>query len=69
MQQIICPIDKKPCDPACPDRFTDRPEGGCLMTEAQAHGALVLPQPNGTALIVFGAGQQPGKRPGKRPRR
>ena len=32
MQQIICPVDGQPCEPDCPDRFTDRPEGGCLLS-------------------------------------
>lgn len=28
MKQIICPIDGKPCEKSCPDRYTDRKEGG-----------------------------------------
>lgn len=39
---VICPVDGRPCAPDCPDRFYDRPDGGCLMTELQAHGASVL---------------------------
>ena len=32
MEQIICPIDGKPCEETCPDRYIDRAEGGCFMT-------------------------------------
>lgn len=32
MNDRICPIDGKPCEKDCPDRFTDTPDGGCLLT-------------------------------------
>lgn len=32
METIICPIDGKPCEENCPDRYKDRAEGGCFMT-------------------------------------
>lgn len=32
MNEIICPIDGRPCDPSCPDRYIDHPEGGCILT-------------------------------------
>ena len=32
---IICPIDRRPCDPACPDRYVDQEGGGCFITTAQ----------------------------------
>lgn len=32
MNNRICPIDGKPCEKDCPDRFTDTPDGGCLLT-------------------------------------
>ena len=32
MEPIICPIDGKPCEETCPDRYKDRAEGGCFMT-------------------------------------
>lgn len=35
MNDRICPIDGKPCEKDCPDRFTDTPDGGCLLTPFQ----------------------------------
>lgn len=32
MNEIICPIDGKPCDPACPNRYIDQPGGGCVLS-------------------------------------
>ena len=32
MNDRICPIDGNPCEKDCPDRFTDTPDGGCLLT-------------------------------------
>lgn len=32
MRGIICPIDGCPCDPSCPDRYIDHPDGGCILT-------------------------------------
>lgn len=32
MNEIICPIDGRPCDPDCPDRYIDQPDGGCILT-------------------------------------
>ena len=29
---IVCPIDGKPCDPACPNRYIDQPGGGCVLS-------------------------------------
>ena len=42
MKQIICPIDGKPCEKGCPDRYTDRKEGGCVLTTAQGLGATII---------------------------
>lgn len=42
MTEIICPIDGRPCEETCPDRYTDRPEGGCLLTTAMELGANVI---------------------------
>ena len=30
MSDRICPLDGKPCEKDCPDRFHDTPDGGCL---------------------------------------
>ena len=42
MKQIICPIDGKPCEKNCPDRYTDRAEGGCILSTAQELGAQIV---------------------------
>ncbi len=42
MQQVICPIDNKPCEVDCPDRYRDALEGGCLMTTAMEFGVNLL---------------------------
>ena len=42
MNEVICPVDGRPCDPECPDRFTDRPEGGCVLTMAAEMGCKVF---------------------------
>lgn len=44
MSETICPIDGLPCDPACPDRYTDQPEGGCILTTAieRGHNVMIL---------------------------
>lgn len=42
MQQIICPVDGQPCEAACPDRYRDREEGGCLLADLAAHADTVM---------------------------
>lgn len=42
MEQVICPIDGKPCDTACPDRYRDRPEGGCLLAATVAMSDITI---------------------------
>lgn len=39
---IICPLDNQPCEYNCPDRYTDRPEGGCLLTTALEQGCSLI---------------------------
>lgn len=31
MKQRICPLDGKPCEKNCPDRYKDDPRGGCIL--------------------------------------
>ena len=38
MKDIICPLDGKPCEKDCPDRYIDHPGGGCFLTTAQGDG-------------------------------
>lgn len=42
MNEIICPYDGRPCDPNCPDRYVDQPEGGCFLTTAAEMGSTVI---------------------------
>ena len=42
MQEIICPLDGKPCEHDCPDRYVDQPEGGCFITTALEQGFTVV---------------------------
>ena len=42
MNEIICPYDGRPCDPNCPDRYIDQPEGGCILTTASEMGCKVF---------------------------
>ena len=53
VREVTCPLDGKPCDPECPDRFHDRPEGGCVLTLAQDLGAAVKPINDEYAVIIF----------------
>lgn len=53
MKQIICPLDGKPCEADCPDRYVDQPEGGCLLTTAQEMGAQIIYLSDGCAGILF----------------
>ena len=42
MKDIICPLDGKPCEKDCPDRYIDHPGGGCFLTTAQGMGAKLI---------------------------
>lgn len=55
LPSVICPFDGLPCKTDCPDRYRDRPAGGCLFTDAQVMGAKIVPidEASGTYGIVF----------------
>lgn len=53
MKDLICPLDGKPCEKDCLDRYTDRPEGGCSLTTAQELGGSVFDLPGAFAGILF----------------
>lgn len=53
MKQLICPIDGKPCEADCPDRYKDRPEGGCLLTTAQELGAQIIDLGGSNVGLLF----------------
>jgi len=51
---IICPLDGKPCESDCPDRYKDRPGGGCFLTTAQELGGQIITC-GGTSIVAFPA--------------
>ena len=51
MKQVICPLDGKPCDKNCPDRYPDRP--GCTLTTAQEMGAKIIDFGSGNVGMMF----------------
>ena len=53
MKQLICPLDNRPCERDCPDRYPGRPEGGCFLTTAQEQGAKILNLGGGDAGMLF----------------
>ena len=63
MQAIICPLDGAPCDPECPDRWNDRPEGGCLLSMLMEHSDASLITSGNFHTIIFnqGGGENRGK--------
>lgn len=42
MKDVICPIDGRPCEKDCPDRYLEQPGGGCALTTAQELGAKII---------------------------
>jgi len=42
MKQVICPLDSRPCERDCPDRYIDKPDGGCFLTTARELGFQIL---------------------------
>lgn len=53
MKDIICPLDGKPCEKNCPDRYIDHPSGGCILTTAKELGANLIDLGRGNVGIVF----------------
>lgn len=53
MEQRICPIDGKPCEADCPDRYRDEPAGGCTLTTAVELGAKLIDLSDGDIGILF----------------
>lgn len=54
MKQVICPLDGKPCENDCPDRYKDQPEGGCFLTTAQELGANIIDFCGGNIRLISG---------------
>lgn len=42
MKDRICPLDGKPCEKDCPDRFHDTPDDGCQLTLVQDMGGKLF---------------------------
>ena len=61
MKQIICPIDGKPCEKSCPDRYTDRKEGGCALITVQELGATIINFGGGTYGSLFRPANEEGR--------
>lgn len=53
MKQLICPLDGKPCEADCPDRYRDEPEGDCMLTTAQELGGKILDFGGGSIGMMF----------------
>lgn len=53
MKDIICPLDGKPCEKDCPDRYIDHPGGGCFLTTAQGMGAKLIDLGGGDVGMMF----------------
>lgn len=53
MEQLICPLDGKLCERDCPDRYRDKPDGGCLLTTAQELGAKIFDFGGGDVGMMF----------------
>ena len=55
--QLLCPLDGKPCERDCPDRYRDRPEGGCFLTTFLAFPNTRLLAVSGRApILTMGGG-------------
>ena len=53
MDQLICPLDGKPCEANCPDRYHDQPEGGCILTTAQELGFQIMDLGDGWGGMLY----------------
>ncbi len=55
-EQLICPLDGKPCEADCPDRYKAQPEGGCILTTAQELGAHIIYLGGGDVGMLYTPG-------------
>lgn len=53
VKQVICPLDGSPCEMDCPDRYRDRPDGGCQLTVAVELGGQVFDFGGGIVGMLF----------------
>ena len=57
MKNLVCPLDGKPCEEDCPDRYIDQP--GCVLTTAQELGANIIDLGGGDVGMMFTPGGDP----------
>lgn len=53
MKDVICPLDGRPCEKDCPDRYTDQLNGGCTLTTARELGAKIIDLGGGDIGMLF----------------
>ena len=53
MKDVICPLDGQPCEKDCPDRYTDYPGGGCVLTTVQELGMKIIDLGHGNIGMMF----------------
>jgi hypothetical protein len=53
VKDVICPIDGRPCEMDCPDRYLEQPGGGCALTTAQELGAKIIDFGGGDIGMLF----------------
>jgi len=51
MKQVICPLDGKPCQEGCPDRYVGG--AGCLLSTAKELGATILSMGGDRVGVLF----------------
>lgn len=54
LKEIICPLDKLPCQQDCPDRS---PDGGCFLSAAAGVGGHIVQLSRDTAAVIFYPGE------------
>lgn len=53
MKDVICPLDGRPCEKDCPDRYTDQLNDGCTLTTARGLGAKIIDLGGGDIGMLF----------------
>lgn len=58
MKPTICPLDNRPCERNCPDRYRHDPAGGCYLTTVVEYGAQIIWAGGDDVVIMFNARQK-----------
>ena len=56
IRDCICPLDGRPCEKSCPDRYIDDPRGGCILTDVKEAGGKIYPLGGGDYACVINPG-------------